>query len=116
MGVAEKIRAVLDKRLVSFVSVMDMDEAMRGEGTTIQFSNFGPIGYEINATEIVLTMKHAVPVTEILVIPLTDDMIVETAPCGKRLGLSDDEATYSLKILSNSLRIVSGIDYVDKAV
>jgi hypothetical protein len=114
--IAEKIRAVLDKKLVSFVSVMDLDEAARGEGTPIQFSNFGPIMHEVKDTEIVLTMKHEVPVTEMLVIPLADDMIIETAPCGKRPGLSDDEATFSLKILSNSLRLIAGLDYVDKAV
>jgi hypothetical protein len=113
-GTAEKIRAILDNKIVSFVSIMDLDEALRGGDNAKQFSTLGPIGFVINDDEMVLTMEHEVPKKETMVIPLADDMIVETAPCGKSLGFSDDDTVHSLKVLSNSLRVVAVLQYVDK--
>jgi hypothetical protein len=113
-GAAEKIRAILDNKIVSFVSIMDLDEALKGGSKAKQFSTLGPIGFVINDDEIILTMEHEVPKKEALVIPLADDMIVETAPCGKSLGVSDDDTIRSLKVLSNSLRVVAVLQYVDK--
>jgi hypothetical protein len=114
--IAKKIAEILDNKLVSFVSIMDLDAALRRSGEAKQFSTFGPIEHKIHDAEIIFTMEHDVPEKETLVIPLADDMIIKTTACGKQLGLPDDEEVYSLKLLSNTLRIVAGINYVDKAV